>query len=512
MNDIFENTETMKENEHPRFYTAESVMRGHPDKLCDLIADSVLDACLQHDPASRVACEVMATHGHIIVAGEITTSAKPDVFNIVRDTLRDVGYDPKAYQIDCYIHDQSPDIAGAVEPELAEGEDEDTLGAGDQGVMVGYACNETPEYLPMPVVAAQRLVTLLEISRMTGVIPDIGPDGKVQVTMEYNGDTPVRITTVIVSVQHKEDTDINKLADLLDEYVFPLAFDGMPADDAEIILNPSGKFVQGGPDADTGLTGRKLMVDSYGTFAPHGGGAFSGKDSLQEIAKHLQANSIPYSDETGWNKNTVHRIVKNPAYCGKDRYPPIVEYTLFQKAQVLCQRKAPTYTEALKDIRGDIICPDCDSRLEWQTKGHRWRCRHCAAFSVQIAPDILLQSIATTMKRLQDNPDSINDQPLSHNTVSIEAEKQQAEIDEMLSAGEFDAASLIQSVLSRADTQYLCCTAGNSDPMTLRIKEALAAAPPCDTFDSKLYHTIADKIVLHRTTSIQLKLINGMVV
>lgn len=182
MNDIFENTETMKENEHPRFYTAESVMRGHPDKLCDLIADSVLDACLQHDPASRVACEVMATHGHIIVAGEITTSAKPDVFNIVRDTLRDVGYDPKDYQIDCYIHDQSPDIAGAVEPELVEGEDEDTLGAGDQGVMVGYACNETPEYLPMPVVAAQRLVTLLEISRMTGVIPDIGPDGKVQVT------------------------------------------------------------------------------------------------------------------------------------------------------------------------------------------------------------------------------------------------------------------------------------------------------------------------------------------
>ena len=153
-----------------------------------------------------------------------------------------------------------------------------TLGAGDQGVMVGYACNETPEYLPMPVVAAQRLVTLLEISRMTGVIPDIGPDGKVQVTMEYNGDTPVRITTVVVSVQHKEDTDINKLADLLDEYVFPLAFDGMPADDAEIILNPSGKFVQGGPDADTGLTGRKLMVDTYGTFAPHGGGAFSGKD------------------------------------------------------------------------------------------------------------------------------------------------------------------------------------------------------------------------------------------
>lgn len=247
MNDIFEKPETMQENEHPRFYTAESVMRGHPDKLCDLIADSVLDACLQHDPASRVACEVMATHGHIIVAGEITTKVKPDVFNIVRDVLQDVGYDPKAYQIDCYIHDQSPDIAGAVEPELAEGEDEDTLGAGDQGVMVGYACNETPEYLPMPVVAAQRLVTLLEISRMTGVIPDIGPDGKVQVTMEYNGDTPVRIATVVVSVQHKEDADIDKLADLLDEYVFPLAFDGMPADDAEIILNPQRQVCAGRP-------------------------------------------------------------------------------------------------------------------------------------------------------------------------------------------------------------------------------------------------------------------------
>ena len=264
-----------------KIFTSESVTQGHPDKLCDLIADSVLDACLQHDPASRVACEVMATHGHSIVAGEITTSAKPDVFNIVRDTLRDVGYDPKAYQIDCYIHDQSPDIAGAVEPELAEEEDEDTLGAGDQGVMVGYACNETPEYLPMPVVAAQRLVTLLEISRMTGVISDTGPDCKVQFSMEYNCDTPVRITTVVISVQHQPDTDLDDLFEKLKKNIFPLAFKGMPADDVEIMLNPSGKFVQGGPDADTGLTGRKLMVDSYGTFAPHGVGAFSGKDATK---------------------------------------------------------------------------------------------------------------------------------------------------------------------------------------------------------------------------------------
>lgn len=278
MNDIFETMESLQENLHPRFYTAESVMRGHPDKLCDIIADSVLDACLEHDPASRVACEVMATRGHIIVAGEITTKVKSDVFNIVRDVLQDVGYDPQNYQIDCYLHDQSPDIAGAVEPELADGEDEDTLGAGDQGVMVGYACDDTPEYLPMPVVAANRLVTLLELARMTGSIPDIGPDGKVQVTMEYEDDIPVRIATVVISVQHKVGMNFYDLAHKLEENVLPLALKDMPMDDVEIILNPSGNFVQGGPDADTGLTGRKLMVDTYGTFAPHGGGAFSGKD------------------------------------------------------------------------------------------------------------------------------------------------------------------------------------------------------------------------------------------
>ena len=286
-------------------FTSESVTEGHPDKICDQISDAILDEILTHDPDARVACETCASTGLVHIMGEISTSCYVDIPKITREVIRDIGYDRAKYGFDCdtcgvlnAIHDQSPDIAGAVEPELAEGEDEDTLGAGDQGVMVGYACNETPEYLPMPVVAAQRLVTLLEISRMTGVIPDIGPDGKVQVTMEYNGDTPVRITTVVVSVQHKEDTDINKLADLLDEYVFPLAFDGMPADDAEIILNPSGKFVQGGPDADTGLTGRKLMVDSYGTFAPHGGGAFSGKDATKVdrsgayMARYIAKNMV----------------------------------------------------------------------------------------------------------------------------------------------------------------------------------------------------------------------------
>ena len=187
-------------------------------------------------------------------------------------------YDPKAYQIDSYIHEQSPDIAGAVEPELTEDEDDDTLGAGDQGVMVGYACDETPEYMPMAVVAAQRLAALLEVLRLTDAFPDIGPDGKVQVTMEYVGDIPARITKVVVSVQHSPETCLEDLRDMLQEKLFPLAFKGMPADNVELLLNPSDRFIQGGPDADTGLTGRKLMVDTYGPFVPHGGGAFSGKD------------------------------------------------------------------------------------------------------------------------------------------------------------------------------------------------------------------------------------------
>ena len=264
-------------------FTSESVSEGHPDKVSDQISDAILDEFLRRDANSKVACETLCTTGLVVVAGEVRSDAYVDVQGVARRVINRIGYTKSEYQFDCNscgilsaIHEQSSDINQGVVRAAEEDQ-----GAGDQGIMFGYACNETPEYLPMPVVAAQRLVTLLEISRMTGVIPDIGPDGKVQVTMEYNGDTPVRITTVVVSVQHKEDTDINKLADLLDEYVFPLAFDGMPADDAEIILNPSGKFVQGGPDADTGLTGRKLMVDSYGTFAPHGGGAFSGKDATK---------------------------------------------------------------------------------------------------------------------------------------------------------------------------------------------------------------------------------------
>lgn len=285
------------------FYSAESVTEGHPDKLCDLIADNVLDACLAGDPASRVACEVMATRGHIIVAGEITTEANPDVFNIARDVLHSVGYDPKDFQVDCYLHPQSPDIAGAVEVPADSPEDDEAIGAGDQGVVIGYASSETPELMPMPVIIAHRLTSLLTLARMTEAVHGIGPDGKAMVVVEYEDDKPVRVVQILLSVQHEAGVHIEEIqADIFAQIILP-ALKGMPADDQmEVILNPSGSFVVGGPEADTGLTGRKLMVDTYGPFVSQGGGALSGKDPTKidrtaaymarYIAKNLVAAGI----------------------------------------------------------------------------------------------------------------------------------------------------------------------------------------------------------------------------
>ena len=273
-----------RESAMKKFYTAESVTEGHPDKLCDLIADNVLDACLAVDPAARVACEALATRGHIVVAGEISTTVQPDVFNITRDVVRGVGYDPKAFQIDCWLHAQSPDIAGAVNVPLDD-TDPDALGAGDQGIVVGYACKETPQFMPLPVVLAHRLTSLLTLARMTDTIHGIGPDGKAQVTVEYavnepeHEDAPLRVSTVVLSVQHAANKNPDELAQELTEQVIAPALRGQPVDDTlEILINPSGSFVLGGPEADTGLTGRKLAVDAYGPFAPQGGGALSGKD------------------------------------------------------------------------------------------------------------------------------------------------------------------------------------------------------------------------------------------
>lgn len=269
-----------------QFYTAESVTEGHPDKLCDLIADSVLDECLSHDALSRVACEVLATRGQIIVAGEITSLFEPRIPAIARSVLQKAGYDPARYAIQCLVHKQSPDISAGVGCSLecrrnpSEDQPALQLGAGDQGVMVGYACSETPQMMPLPVVLAHRLTSALTAARKTGMIRGLRPDGKAQVTVEYDEDEkPLRLDTVVLSTQHTPEKPMDELCWELTDKVLAPALQALPPDeDTKILLNPSGRFVLGGPEADTGLTGRKLMVDSYGVFAPHGGGAFSGKD------------------------------------------------------------------------------------------------------------------------------------------------------------------------------------------------------------------------------------------
>ena len=259
---------TMKDN---CILTAESVTEGHPDKLCDAIADSVLDACLKYDPAARVACEVMATAGKIIVAGEITAAELPDIPAIVCRTVRETGYGSD-YEVEVITHDQSGDIAGAVAQDAQ-------MGAGDQGIMYGYACRETAELLPLPVVLAHRLTLLLTNARKTGTILGLWPDGKAQVSVEYREGKPCRIAAVVVSCQHDEDKDLDGLRrEIIQRIIVPGLRELPPDPKTEVFVNPSGRFVLGGFEADTGLTGRKLMADTYGGLAPHGGGALSGKD------------------------------------------------------------------------------------------------------------------------------------------------------------------------------------------------------------------------------------------
>lgn len=288
-----------------RLYTAEAVTEGHPDKLCDIIADSILDACLREDKNSHVACEVLATQGNILVAGEITSQYEPDVFGIVRKVLENIGYSADGIHLDALVHRQSPDIAKAVSCSmekrkcLSASASEWENGAGDQGVMIGYACDETPQMMPMPVVLANRIVRELSACRKSSYITGILPDGKAQVTVEYEDGRPVRVESVVVSCQHEEEKSMKKLTHEIREKVLRPALRPLPADeDTKIMINPSGRFVCGGLDADTGLTGRKLMVDTYGSIVPHGGGAFSGKDcskvdrSAAYLARYIAKNMV----------------------------------------------------------------------------------------------------------------------------------------------------------------------------------------------------------------------------
>ncbi|MPZ00144.1 MAG: methionine adenosyltransferase [Actinophytocola sp.] len=275
-----------------RLFSSESVTEGHPDKICDAISDSVLDALLAQDPQSRVAVETLITTGQVHVAGEVTTQAYADIPSIVRDTVLGIGYDSSAKGFDgasCGVNvaigSQSPDIAQGVdtayESRLENALDDlDRQGAGDQGLMFGYACTDTPELMPLSIALAHRLSRRLTAVRKNGVLGYLRPDGKTQVTIEYAGETPVRLDTVVVSTQHAEDVDLDMLAaDVRQQVIAPeLAELALESDDMRVLVNPTGRFVVGGPMGDAGLTGRKIIVDTYGGMARHGGGAFSGKD------------------------------------------------------------------------------------------------------------------------------------------------------------------------------------------------------------------------------------------
>lgn len=300
------------------FFTSESVTEGHPDKVCDAISDAILDAIYEKDPQARVACECLVTTGLVLVAGEITTDTYVDIPRIARETVKEIGYTRAKYGFDgdtcgviVTLDEQSSDIAlGVDQSQEAKEGDEDGHGAGDQGMMFGYASDETPELMPLPIMLAHKLAKRLADVRKDGTLEYLRPDGKTQVTLEYEGDTPVRIDTIVVSAQHHEAITREELQEDIRRYVIEPVLEGQLVDDrTKVLINPTGRFVMGGPQADTGLTGRKLIVDTYGGMARQGGGALSGKDptkvdrsaayAARYVAKNLVAAGLAKRVEIG---------------------------------------------------------------------------------------------------------------------------------------------------------------------------------------------------------------------
>lgn len=349
-------------------FTSESVTEGHPDKICDQISDAILDAMLEQDPMSRVACETVTTTGMVMCMGEITTNASVDIPQIVRDTVVEIGYDRAKYGFDGHtcavfttIDKQSPDIAMGVDNALeGRAENEYDTGAGDQGIMFGYACDETPELMPMPISLAHKLALKLTEVRKNGTLPYLRPDGKTQITVEYEDGKPIRIDTVVVSSQHDDAVSLEQIREDLINYVVKAVVPSDLLDDnTRYFINPTGRFVVGGPQGDSGLTGRKIIVDTYGGYARHGGGAFSGKDptkvdrSATYAARYVAKNIVAAGLAKKCEVELAYAIgVANPVSITVDTFGT-GNYTDEQIAKAI---------EKVFDLRPAAIIKDLDLR------------------------------------------------------------------------------------------------------------------------------------------------------